>query len=324
MFTAFSSELEKIALNRMEREIAAGNIQRTQVTPRTLDSTTGVRAVLGKKVTRSQLAAPASVSAETLARRREISQKTFEAGLKQPHINQTMLPGVGVGMAGSVAHVPPNTGAMIRTANSPLFGATRYLAGSFHPSVADAVATRARPVDKTLNSAFLGHENSERRLATASTSSSMVTPVASHLGSGPIFAEQMAARGDPEALAHISKARGHPDDRLLMKRYREAGGLPGRPLPLSGKAERSIDKGLSRDVRKLSPFARQQAVKIHATGGRVSYIPKDMPNLPQLGLNAAQGLQAARTGGNLSKVVEPGKKLLGGIRRSMKFVRTGV
>lgn len=322
------NELEKIALNRMEREIAAGNIQRSDVVPGAFNSKSGFGAIAGKKYARNQLAAPAPVAPEQLARNRAISAGAFKAGLRRPDVSAEALPAVIAANAGGHSFVPPNVSQYMDAMVNKPFGTVRAAATSLAPQhLAGPLLPNPTAAAPTINNGILQHELAEGRLATGRAP---VTPVASHFGSGPIMAEQMAARGDPEALKFFSKMRRmHPDDNFVMKKIREAGGLPGRPLPLAGKAERAIDRGIGRNVKKLTALTRQNATKLEMMGNPVSYMPKDLS--AQLG-GVREGINKlvknpinrSNFRARLPGLVEPAKQFGKTMMRGMKFVRSGV
>jgi hypothetical protein len=324
------NELEKIALNRMEREIAAGNIQRSDVVPGAFNSKSGFGAVAGKGFARRTLATPAPVAPEQLARNRAISAGSFKAGLSQPGVTAEALPGMVAANVNGHSYVPPNVSQyMDSMVNKPL-GGLRAVASSLAPKqLAGPLLPNPTAAASTINNGILQHEHAERQLFKRKGT---VTPVASHFGARPIMAEQMAARGDPEALSFFSKMRKmHPDDALVMKKIREAGGLPGRPLPLGGRAERAVDRGIGRNVKNLTTATRQNATKMEMLGKPVSYMPKDLSahlGTIRPGVEKMMELGGKTNRGNLMsqlpKFVEPLKQFGRTMLRTGKFVRSGV
>jgi hypothetical protein len=129
----------------------------------------------------------------------------------------------------------------------------------------------ARPEDSTLNHAGLRHELAEARLLQGKT----ITPFATHAGISPILEENMAVRNDPEAQRVLGLARRrHPDDVLAARLIRQGGGLPGQPLPLGGRAEAAMTRGLIRHKRQLSSDATQMNTDY---GIRGYNIPTEVP-----------------------------------------------
>ena len=88
--------------------------------------------------------------------------------------------------------------------------------------------------------------------------------LASHNGPGPLVAERHGLVGDPAAFEEYKEMRaGHranPDDRLIWKKMKQMGATPDRPMPVGGKAHRSLNRWLDRNADMLSSDARERTM----------------------------------------------------------------
>jgi hypothetical protein len=88
--------------------------------------------------------------------------------------------------------------------------------------------------------------------------------LASHNGPGPLVAERHGLVGDPEAFEEYKEMRtgrgANPDDKLLWRKMKQMGATPDRPMPVGGKAHRSLNRWLDRNADMLSSDARERAM----------------------------------------------------------------
>lgn len=188
--------------------------------------------------------------------------------------NQMAPQGPATKVRGESAHmfVPDTTGQFVRGTSKGLGPSYAKALTYSHKDVlglnrnnpdAQKLLPPRAPVDDTLNRAMLGHEMQEAQ----NFMDEKVTPFGSHMGISPITEENMLIRGDPEAQQHMQNWRRlSADDRLVTRKLREAGHHPDAPLPVSGRAERSVAKNIARNPAQLSPEARVQAFKMHGAG----------------------------------------------------------
>ena len=157
-------------------------------------------------------------------------------------------------------HAPDTSGQFLRTVDRP-FGATRAVASTFDqltPEIRNKLLVPPADVDRTLNHVVMQHELGEADLLGAKN----VTPFASHFGMQPITREQIALMGDPEAQEVMQRIRGlHPDDALVQRKLRQAGATPNSPLPVEGRASRSVERNLAANPMQLASGTRAQAFK---------------------------------------------------------------
>jgi hypothetical protein len=286
MMGAFRDELEKIALTRYEKEISAGNVGRSDVSPG-VPNLPGPLGVMSKKLTREQLAAPAAVDPSSLARTRALKDKLYEAQAAHPHtqnipevfdVQKKFLPGMGPATAMGQVFAPPESGQFMRGVNRP-FGALRSGLGTL-PAVSSSPLEKLtqlparKPVDSTLNHAVLQHELGEA----SEFGKDKIRPFASHLGPEPILRENLAMKGDPEAMKEMAKLRQlHPDDALMQKAIRQAGGTPDAPLALGGRQHKAVERILDRSASKLDPATRGRALQMSVgTSKPLGYAPDNV------------------------------------------------
>ena len=336
------SELEKIALPRYEREIQAGNIQRSDIIPGALNVKGGILGPSARSLTRNALAAPAAVAPEALAQKRELNQRLYNAQVAAPvqahgipglaSVHADMVPGAGPAtapgktLAGnfvSQVHSPPNAGQFIRGASRGTVGSLGAIASSL-PQAAPYqkhLLPDAAPVDATLNKAVLQHELGEASEMSRPT----VRPFASHLGPEPILRENLATQGDPEAIAAMSKVRKmNPDDNLVQKAIRRVGGTPDSPVPIGGKQHRAIEQMLDQGAQKLSPASRTRGLQLGAAlEKQVPYVPEHVAQgVPAIAQHVKEMVQQPPK--TLQGAWSAGKGLLQKIAPVRRFIHKGV
>jgi len=278
---ACQDELEKIALTRYEKEIAAGNIPRGAVTPGVANMP-GLFNMASRKASRDQLYAGAEKSPEQVAGTRLLNEKKYQQTMKLPagelpqavgirgilskRPTPKMITGMtpDVGLSGDVAsniHVPEETGALLRQMNGGFLGKARVsLAQGLSVNPAADIGTilgPKAPVDSSLNHAALQHE-----LGEASVLQKGVARFhASHLGVEPILRENIALQGDPEAQKLMASTRQqHGDDAHVQKLLRRAGATPDAPLAVGGRQQRTIERMLDQSKDVLSPASRKNTM----------------------------------------------------------------
>lgn len=306
----FSDELLKISATRYEKEIAKGTLSRDQIVPG-LEEHQNLFADHGqdttKRLTRNLLTAPAPVDPQALARRRAMANHQFNVqrriGEYSPGQTATMLPN----------NLPPTTTAY--KGQQPIItvgdDAAKYInnAESFTPKgIIAKLTNRVAPQvsllrsmkaieqlpdqahDPTLRKAILQHEFGEAN----ATNKDTVRPFASHVGAEPILRENMAIAGDPDAVAAVQRARAiNPEDAMMQKLIRRAGGTPDAPLPLGGRHERAIARMQDRaGAALLTQKGREYSLATALAGWKVPYVPN----------NVAESMQDLR---NHEKMIEP-------------------
>lgn len=284
---SFSDELEKIALSRLEKEIAAGRVSRGDVP--------GLPAGATKAQAQESFLAPAQVSPERLAKTRRLNEAVYRnrmkltqgqlrsigepsVGLKKEHV-----PGMGPATLMGDVYVPESTGRFMRTYGEGRTGKLRAALGTYeaqNPELANRALLPAHPMDPTLNRAVLGHEMGEaaeiKRMGDVNPRTGKIsaqpTPVSSHMGVKPLLEEQMVARGDPEAIRTMQRLRGmEQGDVSVQRAIRQAGGTPDRPLAVGGKQERAVRRIMSRKPENIGQAGRGRALQMYmASEGKIT------------------------------------------------------
>lgn len=343
------ASFQKLALPRYEQEIAAGNISRGDVTPG-VPSLPGPFGAISRKTTREQLAAPAAVSPEALAKNRAMSDKLYEAQAMHPQtqgigkdftVRKEFLPGMGPAThsGNSTVYSPIESGQFMRGIDRPL-GSLRSMAATVPAEKMDelgglsgvaksfAKLPSKQPVDSTLNHTILQHELGEASEVGKDT----IRPAASHFGPEPILRENMAMRHDPEAQKIMAGIRQqHGDDALMQRAIRQAGGTPNAPLPLGGKAHRAVERIMDNNVSQLDPMTRLKAVQTQGLLDKhIGYMPKHVSEtVGSLGEHAQAlkgrllGLQKEPSMGKLREALPEGRTFLGSLGSIHKFIKKG-
>lgn len=289
LMPVLAQQLRKVAASRLDKEVAAGNVSYSDVDPR-IPRPMGSSG-MAKRISRAEGMAPAARTPEQVNRTRTLNDALFknqharadrsiqgfvprqppqtERLVKGPQrrleLHDRMLPGMGpasmdIGGDAISVYAPHTSGQFIRTFNEPA-GAVR--AGlHVHPSITSETQNKflvpPADVDRTLNHTIMQHEFGEADLLGAKN----VTPFASHFGVQPITREQQALMGDPEAQAIMQKARAsNPDDALVQRKLREAGATPNSPLPVEGRAARSVERNLAANPTQLNKATRAQTLQ---------------------------------------------------------------
>lgn len=304
--TSFVDEVEKIALSRLDKEIAAGKVS--------LQDVPGLPAGATKTQAREAFHAPAPRTIDRLYAKRKMNERMFSQmsrlkpeqlqSIGKPGVHITnRLPGGPMYLHGRVS-VPKSSGRFIRTvAESPRLGVTRASIaslGATHPLLTpERMLVPAKGVDPTINRAALQHELGEAGEAARIQAGKSITPVSSHIGVKPILEEQMALRGDPEAIKVFSKVRAREQgDVAVQKAIRQAGGTPDRPLAIGGRQERAVRQIVSRSPQNIGQIGRQKALQMLIGGipeKQISYpIPstqvKQIEHLGKWGIEEAQAM----------------------------------
>lgn len=331
-FQAFSDELHKIASTRMEKEVRKGTIRRSAVVPGVLDSPDGVTGAVGRKAARNKLIEQTRSTPEALARHRRMNELLYKNQMAHPEqamnirgltADTRAIPMMGPatvgGFGGPSMSVPETSGTFIRSMGEGSIGQVRAIAGTV-PNTS-FLAPKAQPSDVTSRLAVLRHEGGE---AYHIGSGQDLAPHSSHIGMRPQLEERMATRLDPEAGKAFSNVRKiHSDDALAGRLIRQAGGTPDSPLPIGGRAERSLGKMLARRVRDISPDARAKAMMMASSGAKIPYVPQGVAeNFRTLPSQLQQLGREAKTL-SVRNAVRTGKGILSGIGRMSKFVYRG-
>lgn len=280
---AFLDELQKIAATRYRKELERGTITVSDIIPGGYSSE--------DQTIRDTLRAPAEVSPKDLARKRQMSKKVYQTQMAAPQASgipglkttKRMHPQFGVGMQGGMVFAPPQSGRFMRSIGAGPKASQRAalspLVSQVSPGMGEALLEKAKGVDSTLTHAGAQHEFGEASELSRMLKSKKALPHASHLGVEPIIRENIAVRGDPEAVKEMGKLRAlSGDDTAVQKIIRRAGGTPDAPLAVGGKQQRAVERMLSKQMqsgggKELSPFARQQALKLHVMGADVGTMP---------------------------------------------------
>ncbi len=320
----------KEATTRFEREIATGNLSRGDVTPG-VPNLPGFLNPVSRKQTRDILSAPAAVDPATLERTRRLKGLQHPAqiaaagsyvpgavGKLEPMPMQyaaTMATPTGQTMV----HAPLQSGQFMRTAGGGgVVGALRGQAIAQKPHLADKLLLPAQPQDRTIGHAIAQHEIGEAAEVGRAFTPTGVRPYASHLGVEPVLREQLALRGDPDAVRDMNKARTlHPDDKRMQGYIRQVGGTADAPLPLGGRQQRAVERLLERNAGKIDAQTKAKALQLKDMGAHVPYIPGNVPTPIGLAQSGMEAVNAPTLRGKFDKGVETAK----GFRRYMQWLR---
>lgn len=332
--------LEKIALDRLEREVAAGNVAYSDIP--------GLPFGSGKVEARKAFMAPSVPTPQRLEQTRNLNTSLYRAksnlnpdqiaSIGEPRVNihREFLPGVGAGTLGTGdLWAPAEAGRFVRTVSGRM-GKLRAVAGTYA-----GIAPRLRKVmapqsmeDLTLNRAVLEHELGEASEFRRAAEDKSVTPVASHMGIQPMLRENIALKGDPAATAAMARLRTlDPGDIAVQKAIRQAGGTPDRPLALGGKQEEAVRRIVSRKPQGIGLQGRRQALQLAAaTPANISYkispaITEFRESLPEI-RRAFNGIAAAPTFMGTVKAMKNelplAAKTFGRLREASKWLKTGL
>lgn len=282
--------LEKLSSTRYEREIASGGLSRGDVTPG-VPNLPGPANVVSRKMTRDQLRAPAEVGPGALERTRVLNDKLYrtqvpQAGQYVPGLygSTAISPGNVAGFLGTNGvKVPEESGQFMRGLGGSTVDRLKGTVGAMSSAKGDPTLLRQllperAPVDRTLNYAAGQHEIGEG----AEFARGVFRPNASHLGVEPILRENIAIKGDPEAVRAMSNLRSvHPDDRLVQKAIRQVGGTPDAPLALGGRQQRAVERIVDRNASQLASASRMKAVQLKDFG-QTPYVPEHIPTLSKV------------------------------------------
>jgi hypothetical protein len=350
---AFSNEIVKIALSRLDKEVAKGRTSYGDVP--------GLPAGATKAQAQESFLAPSQVSPERLAKTRQLNEAVYRnrmglmekqlGSIGEPRVSlkREHFPGLGPATTSMGAvHVPESTGRFMRTYGAGRFGKLRAAVGSYepqNPTLANKAMLPAHPMDPTLNRAVLGHEMGEaaelQRIGVDEGLRGGIkarpTPVSSHMGVKPILEEQIALRGDPEATRAMQGLRSmEQGDASVQRAIRQAGGTPDRPLAVGGQQERAVRRIVSRKPENIGQAGRTRALQMYmgsegrivptypmptaafeTAKSRAMALKKPVQNLFQgqapLG---AKVQQAVNIGRQIPEIVRP-------IRQVSKWVSTG-
>jgi hypothetical protein len=336
MMGGFFDEMEKISKSRYEKEVQKGTIRRSDVVPGAMNQTGNTLGIPGRMQARRALQSQTPVSPEQLAKSRTMSSKLYNVDAAHPEnmgakgfsVERSHFMGGGpmtLAMGphgGGSIHSPPDAGRFIRGAIGGPVGMLRAV-GSTLPNAPASLGVPSVPMDRTLGHAILRHEGGEA--ATARTGKARM--LASHMGVRPLLEEQMATRKDPEAAALMGRLRqSNPDDALITKRMKQMGALPGRPLPIGGKAERKLNAGIDANPGALTPKARAASLNMGAARGgfQAPYVPQEASSGMRRGTNLVMGAGKSLEKGNWGRALKRGATALRRYKPALNFVRKGV
>lgn len=255
--------LAKTAATRYDKEVARGNISYTDIAKRVPDLTVLDPRGADRSDIRRALEAPST--APNLGRLRRIRELSVRPAAREAALRD--------GTTFDLPHGPEAVaqGAYARPAreDAPM---GRTLTGKYEVHV---------PMrgDGTTRGA-LDHEIAETREQRRAG----LRPIATHDGTGPLVAERTNIVGDPAAFGEISKMRtgrgADPDDKLLWRKMKQMGATADRPMPMGGKAHRSLDRWVDRNADMLAPESRKRALFLARDFGE-GVDPRDIsPYLP--------------------------------------------
>lgn len=226
-----------------------------------------------------------------------------------------------LGMAGAVtlknhAQVPNNTGARLRSMVQPqddLF-AGKWYKPYLPQKMRDAKVPRlglpmdAHPMDSAVNRAVMDHEIAEQAAYRASKSHGLdqiaAKPLASHYSEAPLVAERISAFNQPRVNDLLDKLRAlNPDDARVAKAMKQMGATPGAPMPMGGRAHRSLAKsleGMPVEAPGARLFRLRDAIKPLEDGHRKMMPPSFLEHLADAPSTRyeTKGLQRAAQVGN--------------------------
>ena len=295
--------LVKMALTRLDKEVAKGNVSYTDVMPtatkeraarkmETMKSYGGEDAYprnlshtheadlieLQKRKVRKHLQGPGKVDQATVGRRRRLNEALRKT--------QAKIYGVKTGKEGVYGLHPSTMASSEKFFGYEAPGETRIMAGKPSGTVGRVLGQHVgkkpkrrglkksfnrlvkmitpRSVDKTLGHAIQRHEIGEAKQFHSGTA----RPHASHLGPRPIHEENLSVRGDPKARRIITKLRqaGHKDDATVNKIIRRSGGTAGSPIQPGTRRARSVERMMDRHYKRKGLSLKQIQGNIHAAG----------------------------------------------------------
>ena len=289
LMPVLAQQLRKVAASRLDKEVSAGNVSYSDVDPR-IPRPMG-ESGMAKRISRAEGMAPAARTPEQVNRTRTLNDALFKnqharadrslegfaprqspqterliiGAQRRLQLHDKMLPGTGpasmdIGGGAISVYAPHTSGQFVRTFNEP--GGAIRASLHVHPSITSETQNKLllppADVDRTLNHTIMQHEFGEADLLGGRD----VTPFAAHFGVQPITREQQALVGDPEAQGVMQKLRArNPDDALVQRKLREAGATPNSPLPVEGRAARSVERNLAANPMQLNKATRAQALQ---------------------------------------------------------------
>ena len=115
----------------------------------------------------------------------------------------------------------------------------------------------------------------------------------------------------------------HPDDALVQKAIRQAGGTPDAPIPLGGAQHRAVDRILDRSGGKLQPATRMGALVRKATLGKeIGYLPPHVSRTLSTGTGIMEQLSNERVTG-VRDAISRFKALYPSGKTLLNYVREG-
>jgi hypothetical protein len=361
------SYINKVAASRLDKEVAEGAASYSDVDPR-IPRSMGESSI-AKRISRASGQAPVPRTSEELNRTRSLNAALFNNAHLRGRYNteldgypiQQLTPGSArlnpgaseytlrnelhaMGPATLHSSAGPNTvyapdtsSRFLRTTSEPFgpfragvtsgFGAAPGIDPNIKRKLVRTLLAPEADVDRTLNYGILEHELGESDRLGARD----VAPHSSHMGIEPIGRENMALRGDPEAQAIISKIRNSShDDALMQRKLREAGNTASSPLPVGGRAMRSVERNIAANPQQLSKATRANAVSTQLKQEFARQFsgasPEEMPNLhnvmtlpENLKDSIRQTLGKGHTAYKDVVAMPDDKKLLGGLRRALSL-----
>ena len=268
------AELLKLAATRYDKEIAKGNIHRSQVFPAaahfTPDDASPEVLASNKRQTRRYVQQPAARPAAELEQTRKLNHALFEnAKRRGPWYKD--VPDRDLAQANMEIDAPYVSRNVARE--------LRKMTGEVNPAPAPKDATiRQAVMQHELGELDVGHgrTGTEKHLDYRGKRRPEIRPNASHRGPNAILRENIPLSRDPDARKTMDKLRTiNSDDALVQKLIRQAGGRADAPIPLGGRRERALNRMLDRNVDKLT--ARSRAVSLEDSKEHITpYVPEEV------------------------------------------------
>jgi hypothetical protein len=246
-YAAFVDELEKIALARWQKELAAGNISLGDIGAPTVEAA------------RKSFAAMPELAGKALSRQRALSLLKTPAQAaalnKLKNISVNLHPSdVGAASSG----VSPKGGLQIQVGPGAVKAQTntefetlkdqgRYALGGVVSMLPKSLASKVNkslgmhiPIDDaTTHHAVFRHELGE---AKDMLRGRMPAPYASHAGITPLLEERMAIHGDPRAASTFAGLRKDPENARAAALLKQVGGVGGHLVQPGTRQARSLER----------------------------------------------------------------------------------
>jgi hypothetical protein len=330
-FSAMRNELEKISLSKWEALARAGRLSQKairRISPSGLPHKKETLQALRSRMTRHAPLTPAEQRKELLLARNEMrtTPQVMSSGGRFTGVTVGATIG-GRSPMGMLRKYLVKRQPMSVQAIGPELAKGPIRAGTILAPEPGRKALRAAGFRRDYPSGYRGvlsHEVAERELSKIKGQRALI-PATSvmgkfqqtgvHMGGRPILSEMQHMTKDPAMHKHWERIRGLTGEGISMKKWREHGGTPYRPLPTKGRAERVFEKAIrpeygrmAGELIKKKPFA----LGVMSRLGRSR--PEGVPHLTVR--EAVSGL--ARAGGKLVRsATEPVRRLI------RKFTESG-